>query len=60
MSVTEKFGPSGNFSDLSQEGVRFVSYLTTLTVNSRNFSVSPCELQNGISYSSTITSFYII
>lgn len=60
MSVTEKFCPSGNFSDLSQEGVRFVSYPTTLIVNSRNFSVSPCELQNGILHSSTITSFYVL
>jgi len=60
MSVTEKFGPSGNFSDLSQEGVRFESYSTTLMVSSRNFSVSPCELQNGILHSSTITSFYVL
>jgi len=60
MSVTEQFGPSGNCSDLSQEGVRFESYSTTLTVSSRTFSVSPCELQNTILHSSTINSFCVL
>lgn len=60
MSVTEKFCPSGNFSDLFQEGVRFESYPTTMTVSSRNFSVPPFELQNGIIHSSTVTSFYVL